>query len=334
MQAEILDIRWRLGPNIPELRKGGCCAALGGKVISVFGMRHPWGEMDTMYVYDPATDWWSRGTNGPMGQCYVQGTVCGPAFYSVGGRKGEVHSRCFRLDIKRGRYVWTEVASLNEARGWAPSVSIGSRIYVLGGARSAHGPTLSSVEMLDTADSKGKWQKVADIPGDSRGWLGAAAVKGKILVIGGIHFLTPQPQGAERKQLNEVLVFDPQTNQWQTKTPLPYRLSGMDCCVYEDRYIIVVGGQAETSDYTPEMQERWKKTERCESYYCPFVLVYDTQTDKWTIMPSLLPMPTNDIRAALIGKSLYSPGGENIEPATSNTTAWLRIGEIIESGDK
>ena len=30
--AQIKDIQWRIGPNIPEFRKGGCAAALGGKV--------------------------------------------------------------------------------------------------------------------------------------------------------------------------------------------------------------------------------------------------------------------------------------------------------------
>lgn len=47
-------------------------------------------------------------------------------------------------------------------------------------------------------------------------------------------------------------------------------------------------------------------------------------------MPSPMPVPTNDVRVVRIGKTLYVLGGENIEPATSNTTAWLRIGEIVD----
>jgi len=65
-----------------------------------------------------------------------------------------------------------------------------------------------------------------------------------------------------------------------------------------------------------------------ESYYSPFVLVYDTATDRWRRLPSVLPMPTNDIRLVIMGDALYALGGENVEPATSNTTDWLRIGEI------
>ena len=57
-------------------------------------------------------------------------------------------------------------------------------------------------------------------------------------------------------------------------------------------------------------------------------MVEEEGADRWTVLPSLLPMPTNDIRVVLIGDTLYALGGENIEPATSNTTAWLRIGAI------
>ncbi len=52
-ECEIADITWTLGPNLPEFRKGGCLTAMDGKIISVFGMRQPWGEMATMYTYDP-----------------------------------------------------------------------------------------------------------------------------------------------------------------------------------------------------------------------------------------------------------------------------------------
>ncbi|MCP4640504.1 MAG: hypothetical protein GY851_08730 [bacterium] len=326
----IRDITWRIGPNLPELRKGGCATTLDGKVISVFGMRQPWGEMDTMYVYDPATDWWMRGPNGPVGQCYVQGAECGDAFFAIGGRKGSVRTQCYWLTVGNDGYVWGEAPPLNNARGWAPSVSVGSELYVFGGAKGGHGPTMSSVEMFDTSDIAASWKIVSEIPGRSRGWLGAAAVKGAIYVFGGGHFYDPKPEdGPDRERLSDMRAFNPDTATWTERAPLPYRVAGMDSCVYGDRYIILVGGAAEADDFTPAMREAYEKSDRYESYYCPFVLVYDTQTDAWTVLPTLMPVPTNDIRVVLLGKRLYALGGENVEPATSNTTAWLRIGEVV-----
>ena len=344
-EMKIKDITWQLGPNLPEFRKGGCSGALDGKVISVFGMRQPWGEMATMYVYDPQTNWWSRAPEAPVGQCYVQGTECGDAFYSIGGRgalqRGRVHPACLRLTIRDGRYGWTRIQDLNEPRGWAPSTTIGSRLYVFGGSLGGHGPCLSSVEMLDTADPQANWEKIADIPGESRGWLGAAAVKDKIYVFGGTHFFEPKPtKGSDRKGFKDVFRFDPATGQWQNMADLPYHLAGMDSCVYKNRYIIVVGGHTHgdmiASDYAGELMELYTKNKDRNNipmhkyYYCPFVLIYDTQTDKWHRMPSLLPYATNDIRVVLIENKLYAVAGETKGTSTGNTACWLRIGTIIE----
>ena len=151
--CEIVDVTWTLGPNMPEFRKGGCGTALGGRVISVFGMRQPWGEMATMYVYDPETNWWQRGPDGPIGQTYVQGTECDGAFYAIGGRsapKGGVHPECYRLSLKDGQYVWARISSLNEARGWAPSVSIGRKLYVFGAAIQLRFLVLAAVGIINS----------------------------------------------------------------------------------------------------------------------------------------------------------------------------------------
>lgn len=331
-RCEIADITWTLGPNLPEFRKGGCATVLDGKVISVFGMRQPWGEMATMYVFDPEAAWWQRAAEGPLGQTYVQGAEYVGAFYAIGGRsakRGGVHKQCYRLRSEKGEYAWNQIADLNVKRAWAPSVCVESKLFVLGGSQGGHGPTLGSVEMLDAAKAGAKWRKVGDIPGDSRGWSGAAAAGGAVYLMGGSHFFDPKPAGGpDRKRFAEVWRFDPDTSQWQARSPLPYRMSGFDCCVYQDRYIIVAGGAAETGDYTKEMHEIHRRDRFHESYYCPFVLVYDTLADRWYRMPSVMPVPTNDIRVVIIGKMLYALGGENMEPATSNTTPWLRIGTI------
>jgi len=328
----ITDITWQLGPNLPEFRKGGCATVLGGKVVSVFGMRQPWGEMATMYVFDPQANWWQRGPDAPLGQTYVQGAEMGDSFFAIGGRsaaRGGVHTACYRLQNENAKFVWNRIADLDVKRAWAPSASVGSRLFVFGGSQGGHGPTLASVEMLDVSRNDAKWRKISDIPGDSRGWSGAAAAGGKIYLIGGSHFFDPKPAlGPDRKRLNEVWQFDPDTYQWQARKPLPYRLSGFDCCAYRDRYIIVTGGAAETTDFTPEMQKLYEQDRFHKSFYCSFVLVYDTRIDQWHRLPSLLPMPTNDIRVVLNEDTLYALGGENIEPATSNTTPWLRIGRI------
>ena len=330
--VEISDITWQLGPNCPEFRKGGCLTILEGKLISAFGMRQPWGEMATVYSYDPESDWWSREPAGPVGQTYVQGTECGRFFYTIGGRSakhGGAHQLCFRLESRQGRHIWTSIPALNQRRAWAVGATLGTKIYVFGGALGGHGPSLSSVEMWDTNQQETPWKKIRDIPGASRGWAGAAGINGKLYLIGGGHFFPPEAgKSTDRERLRDVWELDPATQQWRSRRPLPYRLSGMDCCVFGDRYLIVVGGCPDWQAFTPQMQEQRKQDRFHQSYYSPFVLVYDTATDQWQRLPSMLPVPTNDIRVAIDGQTLYALGGENVEPANSNTVPWLRIGRI------
>jgi N-acetylneuraminic acid mutarotase len=184
--------------------------------------------------------------------------------------------------------------------------------------------------MLDTAAERPDWLKVTDIPGDSRGWCGAASLGGRLYVLGGSHFFSPRPKsGADRKRTNEVWQLDPETYQWTRRQPLPVRLSGFDCCTFADRYIVVVGGAHEAADLTPEMRAAQQKDPLHASYYCPFVFLYDAHHDKWKHLPSLMPKPTNDIRAVVHRGRIYALGGENVDPATSNTTRWFRIGRII-----
>ena len=68
-QCKVVDITWTLGPNLPEFRKEGCTTVLDGRLISVFGMRQPWGEMATMYIFNPQVNWWQRG---PIGQIHLR----------------------------------------------------------------------------------------------------------------------------------------------------------------------------------------------------------------------------------------------------------------------
>lgn len=328
--SEIADITWKIGPNCPEFRKGGCLTISRGQLISAFGMRQPWGEMNTSYGYDPKRDEWFKGPDTPIGQAYVQGTECGRFFYSIGGRSadhGGAHRLCFQLDLKTDPWVWNKAPALKDRRAWAASTSIRTKLYVFGGALGGRGPTLSGVEMWDSADANSEWHKVTDIPGDSRGWATAAGVDGRLFLIGGLHFFN-KASNPDRKRFKEVLEWIPDQATWKQRAPLPFRLSGMDSCVYGDRYIIVVGGCPNWNDYTPEMRRERSRDRFHKSYYNPFVYIYDVVNDTWRRMPSPLPAPTNDIRVAIHGETLYALGGENMEPATSNTTPWLRIGTI------
>ena len=152
----------------------------------------------------------------------------------------------------------------------------------------------------------------------------------KVYHLGGLRFFTPRSEsGPDRKRTKEVWKLDPESYEQTRRSPLPVRLSGLDCCTSADRFIIVVGGAHEDADSTPEMRAARRNDPSHTSNYCPLVFVCDTHRDTWQRLPRLLPQPTNDIRVVIHRKRLYALGGENIDPATSNATRFLRIGDLV-----
>lgn len=334
MAAEIKDIHWKLGPDFPVLRKGGGFGAIRGKVISAGGMEQPWSEAKTAYMLDLANPTkWAKLPDRPIGRCYVQAGVVGDSLYVVGGRlQGRTRADGHKLTFKDGGWTWSKIPDLNQPRGWAPIVPSGSRLYAVGGFAAENwgkriGHTLNSIEMMDTADPKPAWREVAQIPGRSRGWLSAAAVHGKLYIFGGIEMIWKGRSDMRRQPLDEVKVYDPATKTWDTLPPLPFTLGGTDCVVYRDRWVLIFGGSH--FKYTPELRKRKEAIQGHESYYNPFVLVYDTQKPGCRVLPTPMPYPTNDIRAALVGDTVITFAGENIQKETSNTTRWVRIGKLI-----
>lgn len=326
---EIADITWTLGPDFPELRKGGSLGTLEGRVIAAGGMQHPWRESPTTFAYTPGSGEWERLPDMPEGRVYMDGVAVGDAFYVVGGRHdGATRSDVFRLRRQTDRWQWDRVPSLRGDRGWFALDRLGTKMIAAGGNRFGPGEgaftpdsTLATAEWLDTTRLDAGWQPLPDFPGQSRGWIAGAAVAGRFYIFGGSHHLL---EGGKRvsPRLTEAAVFDPASQEWSRLPELPYPVSGLDAVAYRDRYVVLLGGAAFMSD---EQKARWPQE---DGHYSNVVLVFDTQTRNYYPMPSPMPYATNDIRATIVGDHIFALGGENIEPATSNTTKWLRVGQI------
>ena len=110
-------------------------------------------------------------------------------------------------------------------------------------------------------------------------------------------------------------------------SPLP--LSGADAVTYADRYAIVVGGTigSTTEVYEPELKRKVRE-------YNPIVWVYDVETNLYTELRNRMPHGANDIRATLMGDTVYAVGGENVDKKTSNTMDYLRIGKLVPNERK
>lgn len=118
--------------------------------------------------------------------------------------------------------------------------------------------------------------------------VGAAVLQGKLYVVGG---------GAQRGQGADVpvsatnLMFDPQTNSWHERSPLPQPLSHVGVTAYAGK-LYAIGGF--TADVHLHPVNR--------------AFVYDPQTNRWSELPQLSG-PRGSVAAAAVDGKIHIFGG-------------------------
>ena len=144
--------------------------------------------------------------------------------------------------------------------------------------------------------------------------------EGKLYIFGG--------GGPDFKSLQSTAVYDPQTDSWEERTPMPTARSGTIGCLVGDKIYIVGGGFKQ-----PNGQFRFLKT----------VEIYDPKTDSWESGPDML-MPHDYPGGLVFGEHLYILGGHHPDATTSgpktdpgfdfcerlnlNTMQWEQIADL------
>src|SRR5438067_2530269 len=119
---------WRALAPMPEARQELASAALGGKIFVIAGFDSGGEATNSVFVYDPASNGWSRAAPLPIVNEHPGAAVAHGTLFAFGGRS----PRVFAYDA--GRDAWSEVASMSFQHGSTPAVGVlDDRIYVAGG---------------------------------------------------------------------------------------------------------------------------------------------------------------------------------------------------------
>ncbi len=152
---------------------------------------------------------------------------------------------------------------------------------------------LASVAAAPATQSKGEWVTKAPVL-LKRTEVAVGAVRGKVYVVGGFQqslpFITPA-----------VEEYDPATDTWRERTPLPGGLHHAGIGVVNDR-IYVIGGfeLSQLSIWSPVTS----------------VYEYDPVTDRWTARKPM-PTPRGALAVAALDGKLHTVGGYNRDGNTS-----------------
>ena len=178
------------------------------------------------------------------------------------------------------------------ARSGLASATVNGIVYAIGGAdttASSTNPHLSTVEAYDAATNS--WSTKAVLP-TARSGLAAAAVNGIIYVIGGDNAIAPSSSANVFKPVATVEAYDPVTNAWTTKAPMPtarerFAIAAVNGVIY------VFGGLVADATFV-------KKTASVEAY--------DAATNTWSVKTPL-PTARDSLASAAIGGIVYVMGG-------------------------
>jgi N-acetylneuraminic acid mutarotase len=241
---DILDLetnRWSRGRSLPgaQTHQG---VTTDGRFIYVaagqYGAKESLISTNEVWRYDPVKDRWNRSINLPEPRYGGTLAYWNNALHFIGGTGPDRVTLpkddhwVLRYDrVERG---WQSAAPMLRGGDHLSSITVGDRIYVLGGE---HGHGRSYVQHADVQiydPLRGRWSRGADLP-DASSHFESTVVhhRGRIWVFGG--------QRAAQEYMADVRSYDPARDAWTLHPAMPQARKGGAAWVWQDRFYFAVG---------------------------------------------------------------------------------------------
>ena len=256
---------WTQLRPLPEARHHITLSAVNGLLYGVGGFTGgfpDWQAQPTMFIYNPASNTWTQGTDLPVARAETISAVVNDKIYLIGGRvRATEDARLFNdhIDSVRNEVFdpitkrWSSLANAPTPRNSAASAVIDGKIYVVGGRKFSKNDdgTARQVNMpnLEVYDPKlNRWQTRSPMP-QARGGLAATSHLGKLYVFGGEQWVP------EQKVFAESWAYDPTTDVWEALPPLPTPRHGLGASTIGNRIFVFGGGTKTGGDAATTIHE-------------------------------------------------------------------------------
>lgn len=264
---------------------------------------------------------WGRLAAFPEPAEEIYGIAAGGKFYVFGGLAPGWKPKGMVYEYDPEGDTWTKKKNMPLASHHVALAELNGKIYVLGGFKypDAGKPAWQPIDNAWEYDPKADaWKALAPMP-SKRGSPNAVVHKGKIYVIGGagVH---PGSKAADihparpHRALSNNEVYDPATNTWETRSPMPTARNHAAAGMVNDK-IYVIGGRLGAAFIT-----RASNTDVVEEY--------DPATDQW----GSLKAPMTTARSAVAWDTykgrIYVAGGEE-----RSGGPWQRTFRAVEAYD-
>ncbi|MFN8512268.1 MAG: kelch repeat-containing protein [Chloroflexia bacterium] len=220
--SKLPEAHWEAKRGVTMPRDDFGIATVNGKIWVLGGMTGERGNrLDTIEIYDPATDMWSSGPQMTSGRSSFRAVAIGTTIYVFGGASLETFGidTAEALDTTTG--TWRTLAPLPTGRFGHAVVELNGLIYVIGGYSGGKG--IGTVNTYNPATNT--WGEVASLP-NPRYNLAAVVDDGKIYALGG--WLNDAPSTI-------MEIFDPASGTWSIGPAMPKAMSNFGATVLDGR---------------------------------------------------------------------------------------------------
>jgi N-acetylneuraminic acid mutarotase len=284
--------QWIAKPPLPTARSHCPTAVFGGKIYGFGGGGPNFKSLNSVIIFDPETDRWSRGTDMPTWRSGAIALAAGKAIYIIGGgfKQGNGTFRFLRTTeiYYPEEDRWETGPDMLMPHDYPAGALLDDKIYIMGGHHpdaTLSGPrTDPGFDFCERLDLRtGKWEQIAPLP-TPRFALDAVVIDGRILTMGGVAFT---PQGFNN--FDHVEAYDPRTGQWtRDQLTLPWTAAGAGAAMAAGRPFIFGGYSGEGI-----------------SDHCA---CYDAETGQWHRLPPI-PQPLAAMGVGVVGNTIYLLGG-------------------------
>lgn len=269
---------WVKKADMPTARNSFAVAVVDGKIYTFGGRIKAFDNLDTVEVYDPATDKWTKKSPMPTPRRGAMAAVVDGKIYVIGGLQGDFAIAGGELAVVEiydpATDKWTKKANLLSARGFGAAEVVQGKIYVIGGFAEAR--YISFVEEYNPATDK--WRVRTGMPFNNSHF-GSGVVDDIIYVVGGV--------GVG----NAVARYYPPADAWSTGHRMPTFRSAHGVAVV-DGNLYAIGGNPALANV--------------EKYY--------PDTNTWTKKTVAMPTGRSGIGVAVVNGKIYVMGGATSSP--------------------
>jgi N-acetylneuraminic acid mutarotase len=258
-----------------------------------------------VYRYDADSEKWTTLQNMPLPAHHIMATAYGGKVYVFGGFTRPPDLKSWQPTSAAWQYdpatdTWKALAPLPRPRGAGQAVTVGDKIYVVGGACSdpegktsspivPKGPGQTVVGFVDEYDpATNTWKRKADMPTPRNHFL-AAESGGKIYAIDGrIGAVFVTMAGIT----DVVEEYDPATDRWKLVSRAPTNRGDVSGAVLNGK-IYVAGGEFQDSN-------------RKMAFWA--VEAYNPATNTWEVLPHMQ-ITRHGFAMAFVDNKLHAVGG-------------------------